>query len=118
MKQKIKDMWVKELRSGKYAKGKTRLRNKDNTWCCLGVLTDIYRKTQKKGKWESVCDGSKECYQYRMNAQGLCKRVATWAGLELSMGGNIKLGNSDAWAVNDAQCDNFDQVADIIEKNL
>jgi hypothetical protein len=41
MKKAIKENWLAALRSGEYKKGKSYLRKKDNTYCCLGVLCDI-----------------------------------------------------------------------------
>lgn len=47
MNKKIKEDWVKALRSGEYAQGKGELHNKeDNTFCCLGVLCDLYLKAK------------------------------------------------------------------------
>lgn len=52
MNKKIKEDWVKALRSGKYKQGKGELHNKeDNTFCCLGVLCDLYIK-EKEIEWQ------------------------------------------------------------------
>lgn len=48
MKQELKDKWTEGLESGRYAQGHKRLRNLDNTYCCLGVLCDI-----TGAKWEA-----------------------------------------------------------------
>ncbi len=40
MNQKVKELWVKALRSGEYQQGKEHLR-KDGQYCCLGVLCDL-----------------------------------------------------------------------------
>jgi hypothetical protein len=98
MKKTIMNKWVKALRSGKYKQCREKLCNVngqtgEESFCCLGVLTDLYlkdRKQQKKGpgiknfntytkkdmdyehdfsKWE--VDGEEGC---------LPGEVAKWAG--------------------------------------
>jgi len=57
MKKKIMEKWVKALRSGKYKQCREKLcavsgKTGAESYCCLGVLTDLYlkeRKRQKKG---------------------------------------------------------------------
>lgn len=45
MNEKIKKLWISALRSGKYKQGRTVLHDPiENTYCCLGVLCDLYRK--------------------------------------------------------------------------
>ena len=41
MDAKIKRLWVKALRSGKYRQAKEILRNRSGSMCCLGVLCKI-----------------------------------------------------------------------------
>lgn len=41
MDKKLKQTWVKALRSGKYQQGKETLRTASNEFCCLGVLCDL-----------------------------------------------------------------------------
>jgi hypothetical protein len=41
MNREIRDECVKRLRSGKYKQGMGHLRNRDNEYCCLGVLCEI-----------------------------------------------------------------------------
>jgi hypothetical protein len=40
MDPKIKEKWIEALRSGKYEQGEGTL-NKDNKFCCLGVLCEV-----------------------------------------------------------------------------
>lgn len=55
MDPRIKQMWVDALRSGKYVQGRNRLhiRRVDgtDTFCCLGVLCDLYHEETGKGEW-------------------------------------------------------------------
>ena len=46
-------LWAEILRSGKYQQAKGRLR-RGNSYCCLGVACDIYRKETGKGQWDSA----------------------------------------------------------------
>ncbi len=48
MDQKIKEIWLTELRSGNRKQGTKKLRNGKEEFCCLGVLCDI----TKIGKWD------------------------------------------------------------------
>lgn len=41
MNPRLKEEWVKALRSGDYEQGTVRLCNDDDQFCCLGVLADI-----------------------------------------------------------------------------
>ncbi len=41
MDQIAKGKWLIALRSGKYKQGSGRLRSRDDTYCCLGVLCDV-----------------------------------------------------------------------------
>lgn len=53
LKPEVKQLWVKELRSGKYGQAIGRLKGKGNTYCCLGVLCEI---SPVKENVESACD--------------------------------------------------------------
>lgn len=44
MKADIKKRWIAALRSGEYQQGQGYLRPTENSWCCLGVLCDLYAK--------------------------------------------------------------------------
>jgi hypothetical protein len=76
MKQEIKQKWVKALRSGKYKQGEGRLKQKD-TFCCLGVLCDLYRKETGE-PWEKDEYGS----ETMLNEESfLPPTVKRWAGI-------------------------------------
>lgn len=52
MNQHWKKKWVEALRSGKYQQGRGWLQDRENNFCCLGVLTDIVNKELNIGFWE------------------------------------------------------------------
>lgn len=41
MDPELKQKWVDALRSGKYKQGEGLLRDKNDHYCCLGVLADV-----------------------------------------------------------------------------
>ena len=54
MKKRVLTKWLKALRSGKYKQGRGTLcqtdKNGNESFCCLGVLCDLYQKEQKRNK--------------------------------------------------------------------
>lgn len=58
MKERVMKMWTRALRSGKYKQGRGALCSINNknqkSFCCLGVLCDLYNKEQKKNKKATV----------------------------------------------------------------
>ena len=48
--------WVEALRSGDYKQAEGAL-SRGDSYCCLGVACDIYRKSAKRGKWITDEDG-------------------------------------------------------------
>lgn len=109
MNQRIKKLWIKALRSGKYKQGKFQLRkpNGQALFCCLGVLCDLHARTKQGNDWdESRYDG---------NSIELPKSVVEWAGLDSD---NPKLGRTKyATSLNDEGYD-FSFIATRIEKYL
>src|SRR5690242_16385148 len=56
MNQDIKKKWVDALKSGEYTQGQFVLRSFEDTYCCLGVLCDLYAKETGKGNWQEGKD--------------------------------------------------------------
>lgn len=56
----VKD-WVVALRSNDRNQGKNRLKNKDNEFCCLGVLLDIVDSSG----WTLSKDEDESCYDWK-----------------------------------------------------
>jgi hypothetical protein len=80
MDEIIKEKWVAALRSGEYKQGTCQLRN-GSTFCCLGVLCDLYIKGHPEVGWSlGGCDSiPNHIVEYRGN---LPNEVKEWAGLE------------------------------------
>lgn len=118
MKLKIKEKWVKALRSGKYKQGTKALYQNDSEdgkkgYCCLGVLTHLYAK--EKGL------SFKEIIKRSGNSM-LPRSVQKWAGLEGLDSDNPKVdykGEScDLAHLNDENRLKFPTIAKLIEKSL
>ncbi len=83
MNQEIKEIWCDALTSGSYQQGKGALR-KDDNFCCLGVLCDLYIRDIGKGHWSTYgtfYDNTTEFDDYRQSATELTTKVMEWAGL-------------------------------------
>ena len=116
MKAEVKELWLKALRSGDYKQGKGALRSddtslrSDDTYCCLGVLCDLFPGDEwamEEGEWLM---GSEASY--------LPPSVMEWAGLDehvprVPLGGRMV----SLALVNDTGRP-FEEIADLIEANL
>jgi hypothetical protein len=113
MNKRIKSRWVKALKSGKYKQGKGQLKNYDDTYCCLGVLCDLYTKT-KEGKKHKVS------WDFDGNICGagldLPEDVRNWA--ELDEADPDLYGSNLCSDCNDKLHFSFDRIAGLIESNL
>ena len=124
MKTEIKDLWVGALRSGNYGQYKGFLRDKDteDSFCCLGVLCDLYTKETGEGRWDQ---GLFIAGQFGGSSPTVLPRaVREWAGILLSDpeapiavktkdSGNLKL-KVELSFLNDSDL-TFSQIADVIE---
>jgi len=129
MNPEIKAKWLGALRSGKYEQVKGGLK-KDNCFCCLGVLTDIWAK-ENNTEWvkknvNSIGKIFQETYSY-ITIPGsslvvddiLPDPVAEWAGLGIS-DPEITYDNTVSYIthLNDEVGLTFKQIADLIEEQL
>lgn len=113
MKKSVMTKWVNALRSGKYKRGKGKLRKVVcgvERHCCLGVLCDISPEASKKWSFD---EASKKyefiCADNDTESESIPARVMNWAGMESD--------HRHLAAINDSGKYNFNQIADIIEKN-
>lgn len=112
MNRPVKLSWLRALRSGGYEQGTGKLREGDsNAFCCLGVLCDLHRKAVGTSDWdyETYCDTDSV----------LPREVMEWAGL--SQNNPIVRVDGDQLTLSELNDDreaNFDQIADVIEKEL
>lgn len=113
MKKSIKNKWVKALRSGEYLQCKGALTKQDadcnDTFCCLGVLTNLYVEEVgvsklHKGYWTLNEEG----------AALLSKPVMKWSGVSLDSG---RIFKKPSLAYQNDSGKTFNEIADIIDKN-
>ena len=113
MNSQIKQLWLDALRSGEYKQKRRKLRD-TNSFCCLGVLCDLYAKEHGK-EWDY--DKGENYYYFEEADTGLAKSVMNWAGLteeypEVIMNGQIY--PTDLATINDDYGFNFNQIAELI----
>lgn len=83
MDSRVKRLWLKALRGGHYKKtdGQLRRSSDDSSpeYCCLGVLTELYRLDTGRGRWQDD-----DQFRWRNDtAHGeLPMCVMKWAGLD------------------------------------
>ena len=106
MNQEIKQKWLKALRSGKYKQGRRILRNKQNEFCCLGVLCDIVNV-----EWVEDEELFRASYKSSISGGYLVYGLAK--DLDIYWGSEHRLMN-----MNDAEDRSFVEIADWIERNL
>jgi hypothetical protein len=127
MNDEVKKKWINALVNGGYAQGEGQLR-KENQYCCLGVLCDIYKENTGKGEWinPNSTDGRSSLreFQYedsdgvKMSAGAVLPRpVKEWAGLESNHPFVPKLGTS-LTKLNDNDEHDFTDIAAIIRDEL
>lgn len=79
MNPEIKDKWVEALRSGQYKQCDRTLMRQDEygnrTFCCLGVLTDLYLQ-EKNMQWDFNDVNGVPFY----GKEVLTEQVIVWAG--------------------------------------
>ena len=97
MRKWVADKWIEALRSGEYEQTKGQLRKcganweenpKDSTFCCLGVLCDVYAQEHAEADWGVDLKG---CHIDRgslfMNEEfHLPRAVREWAGMNTENG--------------------------------
>lgn len=114
MNPEVKQMWIDALRSGEYKQGRESLQKNDR-FCCLGVLCDLAEKNKQPILKDSV-DGitffDGEC-------EFLPKAVMRWAGFRND---DPKVWyderNTSLAIINDTHRESFLEIASLIEVNL
>jgi hypothetical protein len=122
MNHKIKEQWVKALRSGEYSQGAGRLYDpEENSFCCLGVLCDLYIKDHSMSTaWSfgpSVDEEAINAWEGYLPGE-----VVDWAELQASISGDLVVYQDDGTAIeltelNDAGA-SFQRIARYIESSI
>lgn len=121
MNPEIKAEWIRRLRSGDYEQGRGAL-CRDNTYCCLGVLSEIASERRIVDRVELVdVDFTFMCYSE--DTTTLPVAVQDWVGISSGVGrfmlpGSVKT-RDDRTRLSLAMLNDtgftFSQIADIIE---
>ena len=102
MKTDIKKRWLKALRSGKYRQTRGKLKSRNGSFCCLGVLCDIQ---DAQWEWDGIMYGV--LGNVALPPEKFCAGIQSLGELsELNDGTSGHKKHS------------FSQIADYIEKNL
>ena len=114
----IKQKWIDALLSGEYEQGERRLRT-TYTYCCLGVLCDLYAKETGK-EW---LHGIYNNYSYDGETEIPSVAVLRWAGFQFDVdecGGRLfedEINPGYLASLNDSGY-TFEQMAEIIKEHL
>lgn len=120
MNIKIKKRWLAALRGGRYEQITVKLYD-GKGFCCLGVLCDLYLKEHKK-EWDN--QGWDKRFFIEDNSSGLPEVVQKWAGIEVGpLSYRVPLsksygGENTLTELNDKKLYSFNQIAEVIEKEL
>ena len=112
MNEQVKEKWVNALRSGEYQQTQLYL-HKEDGFCCLGVLCDLYIK-ENNVEWEINGDEDSNYYKFQGNAASLPSSVIEWAGVEDH---NPAIGFIPLAVLND-RGSTFNEIADVIEEHF
>jgi hypothetical protein len=125
MKPEIKRRWVKALTSGRYRKGRGQLRipndnGRGTTYCCLGVLTELFRLEQNRNR-KGKLQWSYEAATFCNNRPDLPQEVMDWAGLSdanPTAGDAVLAAHNDGDESRPIKRKPFRTIAKIINDNL
>jgi hypothetical protein len=102
--------WIAALRSGEYVQGTHRLRNNDDTYCCLGVACDRH----DRGLWHLAYSG----WVYESEGhRGTVAMPATVRDTLCLVDGLGAFNNASLGAMNDHGA-TFAEIADFVEAHL
>lgn len=119
----IKSKWIEKLRSGKYTQGTGAL-NENGSYCCLGVLCEVYMEETGDGKWIPVDRTNAmafKTYNSGMHHSGFPPHaVIEWSELETENGELPESSRSQYESLADANDEgrSFKQIASLIEKHF
>lgn len=115
MNKEIAKQWCAALRSGEYKQGQYSLNNvSKNTYCCLGVLCDLYIKSGGNLRLSLHDNGITRAYD---GCTGMPpSSVMDWAGMRTPHG-MYNTPDDNLVADNDSGL-SFDKIADIIEAQV
>jgi hypothetical protein len=119
MNTQIKEQWIAALESGKYTQAVGTLKEyskneKVHRHCCLGVLCEIYRKTNSI-KITKIYDDDIIYHQFNGSSEVLPLDVQEWAGID-EMGSFKSITGEDTLANLNDNGKSFTEIAEIIKE--
>lgn len=117
MKETIKNLWVKALRSGEYKQGVELLcfsSSKYTSYCCLGVLCEVMIKEGMKIEIKEGDDGAK---RYNGQAHDLPVSIQSATGMQTRVGLIAPGATRSLVQMNDFEGMSFEELAGVIERN-
>lgn len=133
MKKDIAKKWIKALRSGKYTRGESYLKQEINgktKHCCLGVLCEIYNETMKKShkkiltltlKRHNITNTKADSVWYFEGIEGhLPRKVRIWSGIRTCVADYREPTEHIGGTLSDLNDTghSFNKIATVIEKNI
>lgn len=128
MNKEISVKWCAALRSGDYKQGADVLHNtSNNTYCCLGVLCDIYQREGNKfdtvsvGNWGVETDNGFEILPatyFDGRCDVLPVVVMKWADISDASGEFFDDFGGNLAYLNDDDGLTFEEIATVIEENV
>ena len=115
MANKVLENWIKALRSGDYKQGKNFLRTGD-TYCCLGVLCDLFIKDQADKGCSWVIDEERIVHPFLDGEYGdefsefPSKKVSEWLD-------DYRINEEELAKMNDIG-KSFDEISSYLEEYL
>jgi hypothetical protein len=124
MELRIKQLWTSALRSGEFEQTSQALRV-NNSFCCLGVLTELYHRETGLGSWfengkleDGITPFLIDSAQVEYTELPTC--VMVWAGMD-SINPTITVNGKPTEltlaGLNDSGV-KFDKIAEVIDKCL
>jgi hypothetical protein len=117
MKENIAKIWVDALRSGEYKQGGDYLCRNDR-YCCLGVLCDLYEQQVKPVGFKKVRGSDDVATIYYGHChETLPVDVMEWADMNSPVGAYIESYSDDAYSLSELNDGGhtFKELAKIIE---
>lgn len=108
MLNEVAKKWVAALRSGTYKQGRLKLRDREDNYCCLGVLCDL---AVKEGVIPAPVLTFWSSFSYQEETGSLPVEVRDWAGLKTCAG---SFDNKSLMELNDFRIP-FVEIAAIIK---
>lgn len=125
LRSKIKEAWIKALRSGEYKQCQHRLKDSvTGSYCCLGVLAEVTAKIEETD-YDRYRDGDNSSLPNRFLIEAVFRDKQLDRSGVFEAPWDVKVreekkgetpGKTSLYQLNDAYGYTFDEIADVIER--